>query len=64
MKGTVSFRFVDLLLNPIPNLQHKIENAKGQVIAAGLTNSKGDTVVISRDKLSLKSKHVFFSELV
>ena len=25
MKGTVSFQFVDLLFNPISNLEHKVE---------------------------------------
>jgi len=49
MKGTVVFQFVDLLFSPISGLEHKIENEKGKVIASGLSNSNGKTVVISRD---------------
>ena len=49
MKGNVEFQFLDLLFNPISNLEYKVEDLKNKVIAAGMSSKDGKTVIISRN---------------
>ncbi|WP_180135255.1 LysM peptidoglycan-binding domain-containing protein, partial [Acinetobacter sp. YH12070] len=49
MKGNVEFQFLDLLFNPISNLEYKVEDLKNKVIAAGMSGKDGKTVIISRN---------------
>ncbi|WP_026471712.1 LysM peptidoglycan-binding domain-containing protein [Alkanindiges illinoisensis] len=50
-KSLATIQIVDLFGNPIPKAQYNVKNQKtGQLIAEGITNSKGCIVEISRDK--------------
>lgn len=49
-KSLITFRFKDLLGSPITKLKYQVREQKsGKLIADGVTNSKGETVKISRD---------------